>query len=361
VEKIAVLRAGGIGDLIFALPALEALRAAYPDAEVTLLGTTRHAALLEGRPSPVDRVIAIPPSEGVNVRDGEPRDPGEVEDFLAAMREEHFDLALQLHGGGRHSNPFVLALGARLTAGLRSCDAPPLDRSMSYDYWQPEVARLIEAVALVGAEPVTIAPRLTPTQRDVAESLDVCPESEQPLVLLNAGATDGRRRWPLESFAAAADAIADDSGASILLNGSAAERATNRELASLMRHPSTDLSGRLSLGGLLGLASRSALVISNDTGPLHLAAAAGAPTVGIYWCGNMISGGAALTRTHHRPCISWRLTCPVCDTPCLTSHCPHDASFVADVTVDEVVGAGKEVIRKRGTGNGKQVPAHHPG
>lgn len=344
VERIAVLRAGGIGDLIFALPALEALRAAYPAAEVTLLGTRHHVALMDGRASPVDRVLAIPPSEGINMRDGEPGDPRAVEDFLAAMRAEHFDLALQLHGGGQHSNPFVLALGARVTAGLRAHDAPALDRSMSYDYWQPEVARLIEAVSLVGADPVTITPRLAPTARDLEESLAVVPGTDRPLVLVNAGATDGRRRWPRESFAATADAIANDFGVSVLLNGSAAEHDGNRALASLMRHPSTDLSGRLSLGGLLGLASRSALVISNDTGPLHLAAAAGAPTVGIYWCGNMLSGGAALTRTHHRPCISWRLTCPLCGTPCLTSRCDHDASFVADVKIEEVVGAGREMM-----------------
>jgi ADP-heptose:LPS heptosyltransferase len=362
VEKIAVLRAGGIGDLIFVLPALEALRAAYPDAELALLGTTHHAALLAGRSSPVDRVIAVPPSEGVNMRDGEADDPSEMKNFLAAMRQEHFDIVLQLHGGGRHSNPFVLALGARFTAGLRDCDAPPLDRSMSYDYWQPEVARLIEAVALVGAEPVTITPRLSVTRRDIAESMGIVPESEQPLILLNAGATDGRRRWPLASFAAAADTIADDFGATILLNGSIAERETNRELASLMHRPSIDLSARLSLGGLLGIARRSALVISNDTGPLHLAAAAGAPTVGIFWCGNMISGGAALTRTRHHPCISWRLTCPVCGAPCLTSHCDHDASFVADVTVEEVVEGAKAVMgtgvkERKETGNRKQETA----
>ena len=56
IEKIAVLRAGGIGDLVFALPALESLRAAYPLSEITLLGTSHHRELLEGRASPVDRV-----------------------------------------------------------------------------------------------------------------------------------------------------------------------------------------------------------------------------------------------------------------------------------------------------------------
>jgi ADP-heptose:LPS heptosyltransferase len=353
VEKIAVLRAGGIGDLIFALPALEALRAAYPRSEITLLGTSHHKELLEGRPSPVDRVIAVPPSDGVNTRDGDPDDPAALEDFLAAMCEEHFDLALQLHGGGRHSNPFVLSLGARFTAGLRDCDAPPLDRSMSYFYWQPEVARLLEAVSLVGAEPVTITARLSVMRSDIGDSLDVVPGRDRPLVLLNAGATDGRRRWPVESFAATADTLAEDTGAAILLNGAVAERDTSREVASLMEHPGIDLSGRLSLGGLLGLAHRAALVVSNDTGPLHLATAAGAPTVGIYWCGNMLSGGSALNRTRHYPCISWRLTCPLCGTHCLTSRCDHDASFVADVTVEEVVRAAREVMGKKAEG-GKQ-------
>src|SRR5204863_515626 len=60
VARIAVLRANGIGDLIFALPALDALRAAYPTATITLLGLAHHAELLAGRPSPVDDVVVLP-------------------------------------------------------------------------------------------------------------------------------------------------------------------------------------------------------------------------------------------------------------------------------------------------------------
>ena len=337
VEKIAVLSAGGIGDLVFALPALESLRAAYPDADIALLGTSQHAALLDGRPAPVDRVIPVPPSHGVNMNDGD-EDPRSVESFTAAMREENFDLGLQLHGGGRYSNPFLLRLGARVTAGLRSSDAPPLDRWMPYYYWQPEIARFLEVVSLVGATPVTISPRLSLTQRDIAESEDAVPDSGQSFVLLNAGCGDGRRRWPPEQFAAVGDALAER-GAALVLNGSEAEREINQKLASLMRAPCTDLSGRLSLRGLLGIAWRSTLVVSNDSGPLHLAGAMGAPTVGIYWCGNMVTGGGALTRTRHRPCISWRLECPVCGVDCLRGSCDHHESFVADVPVTEVLEA----------------------
>ena len=61
VRRIAVLRANAIGDFIFTLPALEALRAAYPQAEIVLLAKKWHAAFLRGRPGPVDRVVAVPP------------------------------------------------------------------------------------------------------------------------------------------------------------------------------------------------------------------------------------------------------------------------------------------------------------
>ena len=65
VARIAVLRAGGVGDLVLSLPALEALRAAYPDAEITLLGRPWHAEFLRARPSPVDAVVVVAVSTGV--------------------------------------------------------------------------------------------------------------------------------------------------------------------------------------------------------------------------------------------------------------------------------------------------------
>src|SRR5690606_9642641 len=119
IRKIAVLRANGLGDFIFSLPAFEALRAAYPRAEIVLLGKPWHHRFLEGRPGPIDRVVAIP-AGGLGEEGDPPANPAEVSAFFAAMAAERFDLALQLHGGGRHSNPFVQRLGARLTVGLRT-------------------------------------------------------------------------------------------------------------------------------------------------------------------------------------------------------------------------------------------------
>lgn len=100
----AVLRGGGLGDLMLTLPALEALDAAYPDAEIVLLGVPAFAELFAGRPGPVDRVVTLPPTKGVYEVDGH----SDWDGFARAVGA--VDLGVQLHGGGRNSNPFLLRL-----------------------------------------------------------------------------------------------------------------------------------------------------------------------------------------------------------------------------------------------------------
>ena len=333
-RKIAVLRAGGIGDFIFTLPALHALQAAYRGAQITLLAEAWHEELLSGRPGPIGRVIAVPRSTGVNGPDtGVDEDEEELERFFARMREERFDLALQMHGGGGYSNPFVRKFEARVTAGAQAPGAPPLDRSIPYVYYQSEYLRHLEVANLVGARPINLEPRLQVTEEDLAEAGGAVPESEGPLVARHPGAGDARRRWPPEKFAAVGDALAG-SGARIAVVGVEKDRALVSGVVDAMNHEALDLCGRLSLGGLAGLLSRCAVVVSNDSGPLHVAAAVGAATVGIFWGPNFINA-APPTRAWHRPVLSWRLTCPVCGAS-LFDGCDHPASVVADVPTEEV-------------------------
>lgn len=334
VRKIAVLRANAIGDFIFVLPALEALRAAYPEAEIVLLARPWHAAFLRDRPGPVNRVVIVPRSRGVNGSEAETEDPAELERFFAAMRDEKFDLALQLHGGGRHSNPFIRRLGARVTIGVKAPDAPPLDRWLPYIYFQHEYIRYLEVVALAGAKPAVLEPRLRVTDRDRAEAASRVPESSRPLAVLHPGAGDPRRRWPSERFAAVADAL-NDAGARVSVIGTAAERPIVEAVLHAMRCDGMNLCDQLSLGGLAGLLSRSAVVVSNDSGPLHLAFAVGARSVGIYWCFNLFTS-SPLTRTRHYPFTSWQLHCPECGQTCVDNRCEHTSSLVASIPVDGV-------------------------
>ena len=343
VRKIAVVRANGIGDYCFALPALAALRAAYREAEIVLLGKPWHVAFLDRRPGPVDRAVAVPAYGGVSAEPGTPEDGAELERFFKAMRDEQFDAALQLHGGGRYSNTFTRRLGARVTAGCCAPNAERLDRCVPYVYFQPEIWRYLEVVSLLGARPVCIAPELAITAGDRSELGMLGLDANSRYAVLHPGATDPRRRWPPENFAAVGRALATE-GIRPVVVGTAEERDAANAVLERLGTPAIDAVDRLSLGGLAALLERSAVMIGNDSGPLHLAGAVGAASVGIFWCGNMINGGLP-TRARHRPVISWRLNCAICDRNTLFDNCAHRASFVADVPAAEVQSAALELIR----------------
>lgn len=349
VRKIVVLRPGAVGDFVFALPALHALKQAYPEAELVLAGKAWHRAFLQGRSGPVDRVVEVPAVPGVSapavveaLASVSPSALAPTEDrverFIDAMRAERFDLALQMVGGGRYSNPFLLRFGATLTAGACAPGVPPLDRWIAYREPSQRRLALLEIAGLVGADagwPPAAHPELAVTDADRIEAATAVPDMPgSPLAVLQPGATDPRRRWPASSFAALGDRLARD-GVRIAVNGSADEADLVHEVAAGMQAPATDLAGRLSLGGLCGLLARADLLVSNDTGPLHLGLALGTPSVGIFWLTNLIEGMPLRPSLLHAA-LAVRTRCPVCDRDNLRMRCPHDESFVAEVSVDDV-------------------------
>lgn len=351
VERIAVLRANAVGDYLLTLPALHGLREAYPRAHIVLVGAPWQARVLAGRPGPVDEVVVLPAVTGLaGLAPDVP--PGEqLPAFLDAMRRRRFDLAVQVHGGGAVSNPLVREFGAGLTVGLRAPDAVALDRWVPYRFYQPETARALEAVALVGAGAPTAAVRFAVTGADRQRAGRHLPgNASRPLVALHPGATDERRRWPAQRFAALGDALAA-SGAAVLVTGSTAEAELVSAVVAGMSRTAHPLAGSVDLGGLAAVYERCALVVSNDTGPRHLAEAVGTPTVGLFWCGNAITTGPA-TRTTHRVLLSWTLHCPECGEDCtrdLYRHrpgdgCAHRCSFVADIPLAEVLTESADLL-----------------
>ncbi|WP_457972739.1 glycosyltransferase family 9 protein [Arthrobacter sp. D1-17] len=352
VSRIAVLRGGGLGDLMFALPAMSALKAAYPEASLTLLGTPMHAELLSQTCGPVDETVILPFSEGV--RPGA-EDKDELENFFSTMRGRKFDLAVQLHGGGRYSNPFLLRLGARHTVGTRTPDAARLERTVPYLYYQHEPMRALEVAGFAGAAPVELEARMRTLpefrQRLTSrlERLDSSPERGR--VVIHPGATDPRRRWPAERFGAVARMAADD-GFRVLVIGDHSEK----ELAeAVVEHavghgsagtptpasPQVEsLAGQLELGELAALLADCSVVVANDSGPRHLAQALGSPTVGVFWTGNAINAGP-LGRSLHRIHLGWTTRCGVCGVDMTqvgwtAPRCPHDESTVEAVAPDAV-------------------------
>ncbi|MFL6673272.1 MAG: glycosyltransferase family 9 protein, partial [Massilia sp.] len=275
VARIAVLSPNRIGDFMFILPALHALKHTYYSAELVLVGRDWHAGFLRGRPGPVDRVLAMPPYPGVGAPLLAPLDPRPAQRFLRRMREARFDLAVQMFGGGRYSNPLVRQFGARMAIGAKADDAPPLDRWVAFSEPNNRRLKLLEVAALAGATAPLLERELEPTDADRREAAAVLPfQPGERLAMLQPGSSDPRRCWPVAHFAAVGDALAQ-AGAQVLINGSADEAPLVRAVMGAMRRPAVDLAGRLTVRGLCGLLERVSVMVSNDTGPLHLALAVG--------------------------------------------------------------------------------------
>jgi ADP-heptose:LPS heptosyltransferase len=337
-----MLRGGGIGDLLYAMPAAESLASAYPNAEITLLGTPMHSALLGARPSPFQTIEVLPPWPGV--RPGV-ADPAGVAEFFDRMVACGFDLAVQVHGGGRNSNPFLLKLGAAHTVGAATEDAVPLERTLPFLYYQHEVLRALEVVGLAGAPPSQLEPslRLTEEELTLHRRHDQRTMDSTPKVLVHPGATDPRRRWPCESFAALAVELVKE-GAEVVLIGDQSDVELAGRILSRARSAGattglSDVTGQTSLAELIPLLLQASVVVANDSGPRHLAAAVGISTVGIYWFGNVVNSGP-LSRRNHRVQISWTTHCPVCHqnvTQVGAERCEHDDSVVSTVDVAAVL------------------------
>jgi ADP-heptose:LPS heptosyltransferase len=346
VRRIAVLRANGLGDTLVAQPALAALRAAYPDASITLITSPPVAELLRGRPFPVDEVVEIPRVSGVRGEVGGPPDdpPEVVEEFCAAMRAREFDLAVQLHGGGANANPLLLRFGARFTAGSRTQDAPALTRTIPWTPYQHDVMRWLEVVDLVGARPVTLRPELAVTRADRAAAGAALPARHGPLVVLHPGATDVGRQWPPERLGQVGRALAQRRGAWVAVVGGKGDLELGEQVrAGLGEAPAVDLVGALDLNGLVGVLERADLLVGNDSGPRHIAEAVGTSTVGVFTRANLIDV-SPLFRTRHRVVVDWESRCAVCGDPYLGRTCGHEVTVLAGVEVPEVLDAALSLL-----------------
>lgn len=280
IRRIAVFRALQLGDLLCAVPALRALRAHYPHAQITLVGLPWAAQLPARFPGYLHAFVEFPGHPGLPERSPA---PGAYGAFLQQMQAMRFDLALQMHGSGRISGAIVRGFGAARCAGFS--DGICGDGWWPYPHALHEIRRNLQLVRHLGARadderlefPLTPADELELHRHPGLAALPA-----GAYVCLHPGARDPRKRWPLQSFAAVGNALAAH-GWRIVITGSAAERGLAMDLAAAMRAPACVAACDVGLGGLAVLLSRARLLVSNDTGVAHLAAALRVPSVVVFF------------------------------------------------------------------------------
>lgn len=328
-RRVAVFRALMLGDLLCATPALRAMRAGWPDARITLVGLP-WAGTLARRLGAVDDFEPFPGWPGL----GETPAPApEVAcAFVRRMQAREFDLAIQLHGSGELTNALVASFGARHHAGLRGEAAwfPVEDERRFVDWPQAghEILRLLALTDHLGLprQGLRLDLPLHPGDHQRAHALV---PGERPYAVVHPGAQLPSRRWPVQRFAEVADRLAAQ-GLRIVLTGARAEHGLVQAVASVMQHEALDLCGRTDLWTLGALVASAAVLVCNDTGLSHVAAARGTPSV-VVACGSDVERWAPLDHQAHH--VVWRdMSC----RPCGYRHCPVGHGCAQGVAADTV-------------------------
>lgn len=315
-RRIAVFRALQLGDLLCAVPALRAMRAAWPQARICLIGLPWAADFARRMPY-VDEFIEFPGFPGMPERQP---DLARWPAYVAMVRAHHFDLAIQMHGSGLLTNSLVAALGIPHNAGfyLPEQEGPLPEFAIPWPEQMSEVHRLLALAERLGAPARgdhLELPILAEEAVAWAELHQELPLTPRGYICVHPGARLATRRWPVDRFAAVADRLAQE-GYLILLTGTADEAPLTAAVANEMSEPAEDLAGRTSLGTLAALVAQAELVICNDTGMSHVAAAMCTPSV-VVCCGADPVRWQPLNAERHQ--VLWH---PVDCRPCLHDQCP---------------------------------------
>ncbi len=322
-SRIVVRAPNWVGDVVLSLPALRDLRRSFPAARLEVLARPWVAELYRA----VGEADAVIESKGVAADAAALR--GRFD--LGVLLPNSFASALTLFWAGVPER-WGYATDARGRLLTRSCRVPGAVRGQSQVYYY---RAMLEGLGLAIEGPPDASLACPPEWATSGEALL---GDAGPWIGVNAGAFYGTaKRWAPERFAAAAALVARRTGARVAIVGAQSERALGERVAAQVGASARVLCGETTLGTLVGVLKRLRLLLTNDSGPMHLAAALGTPLVAVFGS------------------TDWTETAPFSDrarvvreetacAPCLLRECPIDHRCMARVSVDRVAAAALELV-----------------
>jgi ADP-heptose:LPS heptosyltransferase len=258
--------------------------------------------------------------------------------FFQHLKGHGYDLAIQMHGSGEVTNGLVARMGARHSAGFYRAGQPCPDpaRFVEWREREHEVRRCLRLLAHLGIPARGTGLEFPLTDADWREWAALGLERDGYAVV-HPGSQLASRRWPAERFAAVADNLAAE-GLQIVLTGTAAEASITAAVTRAMRRPALDLAGRTTLGSLGAVVSRARLVVANDTGISHIAAAVKTPSV-IVASGSDVQRWAPLDRQLHRV-LHHDTDC----RPCAYAVCPIGHPCALGVGAEAVIHEARSLV-----------------
>lgn len=346
VRRILMVKLWGVGNLVLLLPIFRMIRRRYPEAEIHFLTLDRNRSLLEGNPN-IDRIWTVRETGALTLATTLMR-------TISALRRTKIDLFLDFEQFARTSTLIGFLIGAPQRVGLQT---PRQGRYLLYTapvrYREDQhMSRtFLDIARAAGVTDVTYVPEpVTYSEEDSAALDRLLNGAAGPLVAIHVGSGDNfvGRRWPVPSFAKLADRLIRDHGLVPVFTGVPSEVPLVREVLGQMeeRDRALDLSGKMGLKPLTALLDRSEFVLSNDTGPVHIASALGKPVLGFYGPNTPVLYGPLSegSRAFYKdlPC-----------SPCIT-NLNYKTSFcrlpvcIRNITVDEVAEEAARLAHRLG-------------
>jgi heptosyltransferase-1 len=351
--NILIVKTSAIGDVIHTLPSLWSLRAHFPEAHIAWLIEESAADLVIGHPA-LNRVLVARRKTWLNdLRAGRiSRALSGFVQFIGELRDTRYDLVIDFQGLLKSAMWVVLTRGTRKVGfgrGMEHAEYSYLalnERIPAVNMNQHAIDRSLQLLKAIGVPPVEIRyalPVSAQHESEAATLLRVCGVREEDrFVAINPMARWPTKLWEPQFFASLAERL-EGQGISVVFTGGHQDGSALDEIGRFMTHPHRRLDGRTSLNNLAALYRRAQVVVTTDSGPMHLAAAVGTPIVALF-------GPTAPWRTGpygpNHVVLRTALTC----SPCFRKQCLttlyEERACMKRLSVDQVVHA---VLKKIAT------------
>ena len=343
--NILIVKLSAIGDVIHTLPSLAALRRLYPEANITWVVEDASSDLISGHPY-LDKVIVSHRKEWVrDMKRGLVSKPiREIRAFIDDLRRQSYDLVIDFHGLIKSAAIVLLSSGKRKLGydSMQELSGLFLNEKIPEDMRKHAVDRYLDFLRYLGSdakEPEFLIPIGEENNSRVEALLQRNKiDKKDSFVAVSPVALWDTKLWADEKFAALCDRVSEELKVSVVFTGS--ERGKLEQIQSLMKTPSVNLGGETTLRDLAYLYQRSALLITTDSVPMHIAAAVGTPVIALFGPTDPLRTGP-YGKGHL--VIRRELSC----SPCFLKKC-NSMKCMSDITVDEVFHTVKEKLSGRG-------------
>ncbi|MFH0840350.1 MAG: lipopolysaccharide heptosyltransferase II [Candidatus Omnitrophota bacterium] len=334
-KKILIINVNWLGDVIFSTPFIRAVREAYPESYIACVVVPRTKEMLEAN-SRINELIIFDEDASEKGIAGKVR-------FIMKLRKEHFDTAFILHRSfTRAFITFLAGIRERIGYDTKGRGAILTAKLKQPDYEVHKVEYFLKLAEAAGADTSKKNYEffVTDTDRKKAEALlrPLGINTNERFVVLNPGGNWDPKRWPVEHFSLLGDRLTEKYGVKIVISGGRKDEKLAEEISKAMRHKTISLCGRTTIREMAAIFERARLVISGDSGPMHISVSTGASTIAIF--GPTDPGITGPYGGDNYAMIQKDIGCSV---PCYDMTCRENRCMAA-ITPDDIM----DIIEKKG-------------